>query len=110
MQRENPKNTHVKKSAARLYAVQALFQMEVSQSSVGEITEEFETHRIGAKIGDHVYNTADLKMFRDILLKAVKDQSTIDKLTDKSDLLRVDSRNPSCFPRSNNVQALGLQA
>ncbi len=84
MQRENPKNTHVKKSAARLYAVQALFQMEVSQSSVGEITEEFETHRIGAKIGDHVYNTADLKMFRDILLKAVKDQSTIDKLTDKS--------------------------
>ena len=84
MRHDNLKNAHIKKSAARLYAVQALFQMEVSQSSVAEITQEFEMHRIGAKIGDHVYNHADVKMFRDILLRAVKDQSIIDKLTNNS--------------------------
>ena len=84
MRQENLKNAHLKKSAARLYAVQALFQMEVSQSSVAEITKEFEMHRIGAKIGNHVYNNADVKMFRDILLRAVKDQSIIDKLTNNS--------------------------
>ena len=84
MRNDNLKNAHIKKSASRLYAVQALFQMEVSQSSVAEITEEFEMHRIGAKIGDHVYNNADIKMFRDILLRAVKDQSIIDKLTNNS--------------------------
>ncbi len=84
MRQDKLKNAHIKKSAARLYAVQALFQMEVSQSSVAEITQEFEMHRIGAKIGDHVYNHADVKMFRDILLRAVKDQSIIDKLTNNS--------------------------
>ncbi len=84
MRQDKLKNAHIKKSAARLYAVQALFQMEVSQSSVAEITQEFEMHRIGAKIGDDVYNHADVKMFRDILLRAVKDQSIIDKLTNNS--------------------------
>ena len=74
--------THLKKSAARFYAVQALFQMEISKSSVREITNEFEQFRIGAKIGDAIYNKADLDMFRNILKKAVKEQQKIDKLTD----------------------------
>ena len=36
------------KSAARLYAVQALFQMESSGQTVESVTNEFETHRFGA--------------------------------------------------------------
>ena len=64
-----------KKSAARLYAVQALFQMEASQSSLKGIIKEFE---------DSTYNNADLKMFRKILHKAVSEQSKIDKLTNSS--------------------------
>lgn len=36
------------KSAARLYAVQALFQMEASGQTVEAVTREFETHRFGA--------------------------------------------------------------
>jgi transcription termination factor NusB len=36
------------KSAARLYAVQALFQMEAAGQSVEKVTREFETHRFGA--------------------------------------------------------------
>ena len=36
------------KSAARLYAVQALFQMEASGQTVERVTREFEDHRFGA--------------------------------------------------------------
>ncbi len=36
------------KSAARLYAVQALFQMESSGQTVEAVCREFETHRFGA--------------------------------------------------------------
>ncbi|MFM7334872.1 MAG: transcription antitermination factor NusB, partial [Tabrizicola sp.] len=35
------------KSASRLYAVQALFQMESSGQTVDSVTREFETHRFG---------------------------------------------------------------
>jgi N utilization substance protein B len=78
------KHTHFKKSAARLYATQALFQMEVSKSPLDEITDEFEVHRIGASIDERTYNEADLEMFRAITNNAVKQQSRIDKLTNQS--------------------------
>ena len=78
------KNIHFKKSASRLYAIQALFQMEVSKSPLDEITAEFEMHRIGASIGNNTYNKADLSMFKAIINNAVKQQSKIDKLTDQS--------------------------
>ena len=84
MSKDNVKHNHFKKSAARLYAVQALFQMEAVHSSVKEITEEFKSHRIGAKIGNIEYNNADVKMFKDILNKAVKEQSKIDNITNSS--------------------------
>ena len=36
------------RSAARLYAVQALFQMEASGQTIEAVCDEFETHRFGA--------------------------------------------------------------
>ena len=78
------KKNHSKQSAARLYAVQALFQMEVSKLSVTAITKEFINHRIGAKIGNTTYNNADIKLFQEILSKAVKEQRKIDILTNNS--------------------------
>ena len=84
MSENKTKNIHLKKSASRLYAIQALFQMEVSKSPLDEITAEFENHRIGASIDENTYNQADLKMFRAIVNNAVKQQSQIDKLTDQS--------------------------
>ena len=36
------------RSAARLYAVQALFQMEHSGQTVDKVIQEFEDHRFGA--------------------------------------------------------------
>ena len=84
MPKDKKQYAHSEQTAARLYAVQALFQMETSQLSVTEITKEFELHRIGAKIDDTQYNSADIKMFRAILHKAVNEQGRIDKLTNKS--------------------------
>jgi N utilization substance protein B len=84
MSENTTKHIHFKKSAARLYAIQALFQMEVSKSSLDEIVDEFELYRIGASIDESTYNQADLTMFRAIINNAVKQQSRIDKLTDQS--------------------------
>ena len=38
------------RSAARFYAVQALFQMEAADAGLEAVIEEFETHRLGAEI------------------------------------------------------------
>ena len=42
------------RAAARLYAVQALFQMESSGQDVAGVCKEFETHRFGATYEDFV--------------------------------------------------------
>ena len=78
------KQIHFKKSAARLYAIQALFQMEISKLPLDEITAEFETHRIGARIDNYTYHEADLRMFRAIINNAVEQQGRIDKMTNQS--------------------------
>ena len=38
------------RSAARLYAVQALFQMEALGAAADRVAREFETHRFGAEV------------------------------------------------------------
>ena len=43
------------KSASRLFAVQALFQMEALGADMAETMREFETHRFGAKLDDDQY-------------------------------------------------------
>ncbi len=47
--------TRQMKSAARLYAVQALFQMEASGQSAPDVEREFEDFRFGAEVdGDEL--------------------------------------------------------
>lgn len=73
-----------KKSTARLFAVQALFQMEAGDAGLEEVQAEFETHRFGAEVDGDVYAEGNLELFRTLTYRAVADQSTIDKLTDKA--------------------------
>ncbi|MEO1273821.1 MAG: transcription antitermination factor NusB [Pseudomonadota bacterium] len=70
------------RSAARLFATQALFQMEASQTPLDEIQAEFETHRIGAEIDGETYAEGDIDHFRAILHGAVDRQARIDQVTD----------------------------
>lgn len=72
------------KSAARLYAVQALFQMEASGQTVDAVTREFEDHRFGATYDEGEMAEGDLDMFRALMEKAVDEQALIDQLTDKA--------------------------
>jgi transcription antitermination protein NusB len=70
------------RSAARLYAVQALFQMEAAGAALDDVLEEFETHRLG--IDEEGAGDADLDHFRGVLREAVNHQARIDQLTDRA--------------------------
>ncbi|HRO10780.1 transcription antitermination factor NusB [Amaricoccus sp.] len=72
------------RSAARFYAVQALFQMEAADAGLETVIEEFETHRLGAEIDGVAYADPDVAHFRALLTAAVTEQARIDQLTDRA--------------------------
>ena len=72
------------RSAARLYAVQALFQMEVSGQTVEGVTAEFVTHRFGAVYDDDEMAEGDVGHFRNVIDGAVNWQARIDQMTDRA--------------------------
>jgi transcription antitermination protein NusB len=72
------------RSAARLYAVQALFQMEASGQMVEEVSREFETYRMGAPYEGEEMSEGDVPLFRRIMDDAVNLQARIDQMTDRA--------------------------
>lgn len=72
------------KSAARLYAVQALFQMEASGQTCDAVSAEFETHRFGAVYDEDEMAEGDVPLFRRIMSDAVNWQGRIDRMTDRA--------------------------
>jgi N utilization substance protein B len=72
------------RSAARLYAVQALFQMESTGQTVQTICREFETHRFGATYDEGEFIEGDPDHFRAVVEKAVNWQGKIDQMTDRA--------------------------
>lgn len=72
------------KSAARLYAVQALFQMESSGQTVDQTIVEFEDHRFGAQYEGDEMQEGDPDLFRTIMKDAVNLQAPIDQMTDRA--------------------------
>lgn len=72
------------KSAARFYAVQALFQMEASGQVVDAVIHEFETHRFGAIFDEQEMLEGDVDTFRALMKDAVNNQARIDQMTDRA--------------------------
>ena len=72
------------KSAARLYAVQALFQMEAGGQTADAVRREFEDHRFGAEYDGAAMVEGNVDLFRDLLDKAVNFQARIDQMTDRA--------------------------
>ena len=72
------------KSAARLYAVQALFQMEASGQTVDKVRQEFESFRFGAVYEGDEMAEGDPDLFRRIVEEAVNWQAKIDQMTDRA--------------------------
>ncbi len=84
------------RGAARLAAVQALYQMDIGGSGVLEVVAEYETHRLGQEIDGDTYLKADASWFRSIVAGVVRDQLKIDPiisnaLQDDWMLSRIDS-------------------
>ncbi|QIK41684.1 transcription antitermination factor NusB [Pontivivens nitratireducens] len=72
------------RSTSRLFAVQALFQMEQSGQPMPEVREQFETHRFGAELDGETYSEGDVDLFRKTLSDALDRQGDIDKATDRA--------------------------
>jgi N utilization substance protein B len=72
------------RSAARLYAVQALFQMEASGQTLDAVRQEFETHRFGAIYEGEEMAEGDPDLFRKTLEDALNWQAKLDQMTDRA--------------------------
>ncbi|MEM8848647.1 MAG: transcription antitermination factor NusB [Pseudomonadota bacterium] len=72
------------KSAARLYAVQALFQMEAAGQTVDKVRAEFEDHRFGMVTEAGELSEGDVDLFRALLEAAVNNQARVDQMTDRA--------------------------
>jgi len=72
------------RSASRLYAVQALFQMEQTGQTIEAVTREFEDHRFGATYDGEEMAEGDIDLFRKLVEDAVNHQAKIDQLTDRA--------------------------
>jgi transcription antitermination protein NusB len=68
-----------RRSAARLAASQALYQMEIAGKGLNDILAEFEAHWIGREIEGESYTPAELAFFRDVVSGVQRDQLPIDR-------------------------------
>ncbi|WP_353471358.1 transcription antitermination factor NusB [Salipiger sp. H15] len=73
------------KSASRLYAVQALYQMELSGTTAEKTMREFLDYRFGAEVEEGVELVdGDVDLFGKLLGEAVNWQAKIDQMTDRA--------------------------
>ena len=68
------------RSAARLAAVQALYQHEMEGTPLPRLLKEFHDHRLGATIEDAEYHAAERDFFDDLVTGVHARQGDIDKL------------------------------
>jgi len=71
-----------RRSAARLAAVQALYQMDVAGTPINEILAEFESHWLGREVEGEQYLPAEAAFFRDIVSGVLREQRRLDPLID----------------------------
>jgi transcription antitermination protein NusB len=73
-----------RRGAARLAAVQALYQMDIAGTGVNDILAEFESHWIGREVEGAQYLPAEAAFFRDIVSGVLREQRSIDPLVDEA--------------------------
>jgi len=70
----------VSRSAARLAAVQALYQQEMEGTALAPLLHEFHHHRLGATIDDVDYAEAEVDFFDDLVAGADARRAELDAL------------------------------
>jgi N utilization substance protein B len=73
-----------RRGAARLAAVQALYQMDVGGAGINDIFAEFESHWLGHEVEGDQYLPAEAAFFQDIVSGVVRDQKELDPLIDEA--------------------------
>jgi N utilization substance protein B len=72
--------SNIARSAARLGAVQALYQREMGGDAVAKLLHEFHSHRLGQEIEGADYAEADPVLFDDIVAGVAARQDELDAL------------------------------
>jgi transcription antitermination protein NusB len=73
-----------RRGAARLAAVQALYQMDIAGTGLNDILAEFESHWIGREVEGAQYLPAEAAFFRDVVSGVLREQRSIDPLVDEA--------------------------
>jgi len=79
-----PEKKANRRGAARLAAVQALYQMDIAGASINDIFAEFESHWLGNEVEGDTYLPAEAAFFRDVVSGVVRDQKKLDPLIDEA--------------------------
>ena len=77
---ERPAKPANQRGAARLAAVQALYQMDIGGPGVLEVVADYEAHRLGQELDGETYLKADASWFRSIVSGVVREQTRLDPL------------------------------
>jgi N utilization substance protein B len=68
------------RSAARLAAVQALYQYQMERTATARLLDEFHRHRLGEIIDDDEYADAEVDFFDDVVAGVIARMDEIDEL------------------------------
>jgi N utilization substance protein B len=71
-----------RRGAARLAAVQALYQMDIAGTGSNDILAQFESHWIGREVEGDQYLPVEAAFFREIVNGVVREQRSLDPLID----------------------------
>ena len=73
----------IARAAARLGAVQALYQMDVGGTDLGETLAQFSSRVVGDDFDDGKCGEADYRHLKDVVDGVVREQKTIDPAVDR---------------------------
>lgn len=73
-----------RRGAARLAAVQALYQMDLAGTGLNDILAEFESHWLGREVEGTQYLPAEAAFFRDVVTGVVREQRLLDPMINEA--------------------------
>ena len=73
-----PASRSRRRSAARLAAVQALYQRQMEGTPLARLLDEFHQHRLGHEIEDEQYVRAEVEFFDDVVSGVIAREEEID--------------------------------
>jgi len=73
-----------RRGAARLAAVQALYQMDLAGTGLNDILAEFEGHWLGREVEGEQYLPAEAAFFRELVCGFVTEQRRLDPVIDEA--------------------------